>query len=61
MREEKRLTQTELAELVGVAMRYIQDIEACRRNPTVEIIQRFKTGLRCEWGDLLDKPCQSKK
>ena len=60
MREEKRLTQTELAELAGVAMRYVQDIEACRRNPTVAIVQRFKTALRCEWGDLLDKPPKSK-
>jgi len=53
------MTQTELAEIAGVAMRYVQDIKACRRNSTVEIVQRFKTALRCEWGDLLDKLPQS--
>ena len=59
MRKKNGLTQTELAGSAGVSMRYVQDIEACRRNPSIEIIQRFKKGLGCEWGDLLDMPPKS--
>ncbi len=53
-RKANNLTQTKLANLAGVHLRYVQDIEAGRRNPTVGVVEGFKFALGCDWGDLLD-------
>lgn len=56
LREEKGVTQAQLAEFAGIHARYVQDIEACRRNPTVAVVRQLKSALGCKWEDLLDKP-----
>jgi transcriptional regulator with XRE-family HTH domain len=56
LRKSKGFTQTRLGDLAGIHLRYVQDIEACRRNPTAGVIQQLKAALGCKWGDLLDRP-----
>jgi transcriptional regulator with XRE-family HTH domain len=55
LRLSQGFTQTRLAQLAGLGLRYIQDIEAGERNPTVGVTQQLKRALGCEWSDLLDK------
>jgi len=56
LRKLNGFTQTELAELAGIHLRYVQAIEAGGRNPTVGVVQGLKSALDCEWKDLLEKP-----
>lgn len=55
LRAKAGLTQTQVANMAGVHLRYVQDIEAENRNPTVGVIERMKIGFECGWGDLLDE------
>lgn len=48
------MTQTAVARMAGLHLRYVQDIEAGRRNPTVGVAERLKNGFGCEWEDLLN-------
>lgn len=56
LRKLNGFTQTELAELAGIHLRYVQAIEAGGQNPTVGVAQGLKSALDCEWKDLLEKP-----
>ena len=58
LRISKGFTQTRLAQLAGCHLRYVQDIEAGERNPTVGVVQQLKRALGCGWADLLDKPAR---
>ena len=54
LRTDEGLTQTQAANMAGVHLRYIQDIEAGNRNPTAVVMDRLKIAFGCDWEDLLD-------
>jgi transcriptional regulator with XRE-family HTH domain len=45
VRQEKRLTQEQLAELSGFSQQYISGLEQGRRNPTVASLYELATAL----------------
>lgn len=52
-RKERRLTQTELAHLVGVAPAYVSQIESALRMPSLKVARRFAEALKIELPVLL--------
>lgn len=44
-RESRNLTKSRLAQLAGVSQSYISDIEAGKKNPTVEVLSRICDAL----------------
>ncbi|MFZ4775850.1 MAG: helix-turn-helix domain-containing protein [Terrimicrobiaceae bacterium] len=53
IRTKKGLTQAKLAELADINRRYYQEIEACRKNPTVVVTARLRKALKADWLDVL--------
>jgi transcriptional regulator with XRE-family HTH domain len=53
IRAEEGLTQAKVAEMAGVHKRYYQDVEACRKTPSVLIAARLRMALNCDWTDLM--------
>tara|TARA_R110002049_G_scaffold137349_3_gene297295 strand:- start:362 stop:508 length:147 start_codon:yes stop_codon:yes gene_type:complete len=47
------MSQEKLAEVARIDRRYVQRIEAGIANPSVEVLERLKTALKCTWDDLL--------
>ena len=45
IRQEKRLTQEQLAELSGFSQQYISGLEQGRRNPTIVSLYELATAL----------------
>ncbi len=41
IREEKKMTQTEMAEIMGVKQSYLTGIESGKRNPNISTISKF--------------------
>ncbi len=55
IREEKGLTQVELAQKSGVTREYITMIETgARKNPTVDTLKRLAKALKVKVGELLE-------
>ncbi len=54
LRLKQGLTQRELSEMSGVAKRYLQEIEAGTKTPSVTIARKLKDALGCSWNRLLD-------
>lgn len=54
LRQQRELTQEELAEMAEIDRRYVQRIERGSANPGIDIIARLKNALGAEWTDLLD-------
>ena len=52
IRKEKDMTQVEVAGLAKIHKRYYQDIEWCRRTPSVVIAAKLRKALDCDWTDL---------
>lgn len=52
LREEKELTQIQLAEMSGVHHKYISAIECFRRKGTPEIAKKLADALDVSWHDL---------
>lgn len=52
LREAKGLTQEQLAELAGIAVRYLQTLECARGNPTVTIVLVIADALDTDMGNL---------
>ncbi len=52
LRTEAHLTQEKLAEKADLSRRFIQEIEAGTKNPTVNVAVRLKKALRCSWDAL---------
>ena len=52
IRAQRGLTQREVAQLALIHKRYVQDIEACLKIPSVVIAIRLQRALNCEWRDL---------
>lgn len=47
------LTQEQLAEKVGVSLRYLQALEAGQNWPSLPTLSRFPKALQCSWDELL--------
>jgi putative transcriptional regulator len=52
MRSEKKLSQQQLAELVGVSRNTISSIETGQFNPTAKLALVLCTALECKFEDL---------
>jgi len=52
IRNDKGLTQEELAEKVGIDRRSLQRLEAGNWNMTVDYLERLRVGLGCTWQEL---------
>ncbi|MBE2203760.1 MAG: helix-turn-helix transcriptional regulator [Chthoniobacterales bacterium] len=46
------MTQAKVSELARLHTRYYQDVEACRKTPSVAIAARLQRALKCDWTDL---------
>lgn len=53
LRNEAKLTQEQLAEKADISRRFLQEIEAGTKNPTVDVITKIKLALKSNWHDLL--------
>jgi transcriptional regulator with XRE-family HTH domain len=53
VRQEKGLTQEQLAEVSGFSQQYISGLEQGRRNPTVVTVYELATALGVNYLDLL--------
>jgi DNA-binding XRE family transcriptional regulator len=54
LRIKKKLTQQELSTMADIHTRYLQDLEAGRKSPTVRLARKIKDSLDCTWNQLLD-------
>jgi len=54
LRIKKKLTQQDLAHLADIHTRYLQDLEAGRKSPTIRLARKIKDSLDCTWNQLLD-------
>ena len=52
LRTAARLTQESLAEKADLSRRFVQEIEAGSKSPTVTTVVRLKKALACSWNDL---------
>ena len=52
LRTVAKFTQESLAEKADLSRRYIQEIEAGIKNPTVNTVVRLRKALQCSWDDL---------
>ena len=52
LRTQRGMTQAAVADLVGIHKRYYQDVEACRKIPSVLIAHRMRKALKCEWSEM---------
>ncbi len=52
LRNEKDMTQPELAEAAGLSVQMIQKIEYAKTNPSAETLNKLARGLGCEIHDL---------
>ncbi len=53
LRMKAGLTQEQLAEQAELSRRFLQEIEAGQKNPTINVVHRLKRALKCSWDDLL--------
>ena len=49
------MTQEKLAEKVEISSRYLQSIEAGKRWPSLGVLLRLRSALKCEWSELFIK------
>ena len=52
IRKSRKLTQEQLAEIVGVDFRYISFIENARSFPSCELIEKLSNALNVDYADL---------
>ena len=55
LRADKQLTQTELAERVGISQTMISEYEKGRKKPTLDVVVLIADTLRCSVDDLLER------
>ena len=53
VRNARKWTQEELADRVGLSVRYIGPIERCKASPTVNVLGRLADACGVEAGELL--------
>lgn len=54
LRTLKSITQAELAERADISHRYLQSVEAGRKQPSINVVARLRSGLDCSWDELLN-------
>ncbi len=54
IRRTKKLTQAQLAEIVGLSVNYISQIETGEASPTFQTIKKLSEGLGVEIKELFD-------
>lgn len=47
------LTQEKLIEKADISRTFLQNIEAGKKNPTINVVTRLKKALKCSWSDIL--------
>lgn len=55
LRVKANLTQEELAERSDLSRKFIQDIERGLKCASVISLAKIRSGLQCDWDDLLKK------
>jgi len=55
LRKEKKLTQTELAQNLGVSQRMIAACELGERRPSPELAQRISAELGIKWTEFFEE------
>lgn len=53
VRKEKKMTQKDLGEIVGISNTYLSDIEIGRTNPSIKTLKRIAKGLEVSYVELL--------
>lgn len=53
-REERKITQKELAEKAGISNTYLSDIERMRTNPSIKVLKQIADALDEEIRNLLE-------
>lgn len=53
VRKEKRMTQKDLGEIIGISNTYLSDIEIGRTNPSIKTLKRIAKGLDVSYVELL--------
>lgn len=56
IRFEKKLTQAKMAEVIGVSLRFYQDLEGGKQNPSIETIEKILSGLKISIINLVEDP-----
>lgn len=54
LRKERGWSQEALADEAGLDRTYISGIERRVKNPTITVVERIASALKCRMGDLLD-------
>lgn len=54
LRKERGWSQEALADEAGVDRTYVSGLERIVRNPTITVVERIASALKCRMGDLLD-------
>ena len=52
MRAQRGMTQKQVSELAQIHKRYVQDLEAGLKTPSISVVARIRKALKCEWTDL---------
>ncbi len=47
------MTQERLAERADISHRYLQSLEAGKKQPSINVVVRLRTALECSWDELL--------
>ena len=53
LREQRKMSQEDLALEINISKNYISDIECGRRNPTLKVINKIAKGLKVDLATLL--------
>ena len=53
LRMAKKLTQERLAEKAEISHRYLQSLEAGKKQPGINVVVRLRHALECHWEELL--------
>lgn len=59
-RQERDLSQSELAEAASVGATYISELERGRNEPTLAVVEKLAAALGVEPADMLRQPKQKK-
>ena len=51
LRMAKKLTQERLAEKAEISHRYLQSIEAGKKQPRIDVVVRLRYALECSWDE----------
>ena len=52
MRAQRGMTQKQVSELAQIHKRYVQDLEAGLKTPSITVVARIRKALKCEGTDL---------